>query len=122
MQPSGVEDHRRTASVSPCLAGSPSDDQIHTGGEIRCVCDWSHKGQPAKESMLFLKGAFAYPCLKASFQPVPHSLEGDNVGVLQLPKVFDVRLLEVSHLLDSNLLPMEASQEDRSLGSTAHPL
>lgn len=50
--------------------------------------------------------------------PVPlpcSSLESDDVRVLQLPQMLDVRLLEVSNLLHGHFLPMEASQENSAL-------
>lgn len=50
-------------------------------------------------------------------QPLPRNLlESDDVGVLQLSQVLDVSLLQVSYLLHSHLLPMEAPQEDSTLG------
>lgn len=51
-----------------------------------------------------------------------HLLEGDDVGVLQLPQVLDVRLILFSYFLDGHLLCPEFSQEDSSLGSTTQPL
>lgn len=49
-------------------------------------------------------------------------LEGNDVGVLQLPQVLDVRLILFSYFLDGHLLCPEFSQEDSSLGSTTQPL
>lgn len=49
-------------------------------------------------------------------------LEGDDVRVLQLPQMLDVRLILLSHLLDGHLLCSEFAQEDGSLGSTTQPL
>jgi hypothetical protein len=44
------------------------------------------------------------------------SLESDDVGMLQLAQMLNISLFEVSHLLHSDLLPMEAPQEDSTLG------
>lgn len=50
------------------------------------------------------------------------SLEADDVGMLELPQVFDVGLLLLAHLLDGHLLGAELAQEDGSLCTAAEPL
>lgn len=49
-------------------------------------------------------------------------LESDDVRVLQLPQMLDIRLILFSHFLDGHLLCSELAQEDSSLGSTTQPL
>lgn len=49
-------------------------------------------------------------------------LESDDVRVLQLPQMLDIRLILFSHFLDGHLLRSELAQEDSSLGSTTQPL
>lgn len=49
-------------------------------------------------------------------------LESDDVRVLQLPQMLDIRLILLSHFLDGHLLRSELAQEDSSLGSTTQPL
>lgn len=50
------------------------------------------------------------------------SLESDDVGVLQLAQMLDIRLFDVPHFLHSHFLAVEFPQEDGTLGSAAHPL
>lgn len=50
------------------------------------------------------------------------SLETDDIRVLELSQVFDVRLLLLSHLLDGHLLGAELAKEDGSLRAAAEPL
>lgn len=49
-------------------------------------------------------------------------LEANDIWVLELSQVFDVRLLLLSHLLDGHLLGAELAQEDGSLRTAAQPL
>lgn len=49
-------------------------------------------------------------------------LESDDVRVLQLPQMLDIRLILFSYFLDGHLLRSELAQEDSSLGSTTQPL
>lgn len=49
-------------------------------------------------------------------------LESDDVRVLQLPQMLDIRLILFSHFLDGHFLRSELAQEDSSLGSTTQPL
>lgn len=55
--------------------------------------------------------------------PKGHNLlEGDDVGVLELPQVLDVRLVLVPHFLDGHLLCAELAQEHGALSPAAQPL
>lgn len=49
-------------------------------------------------------------------------LEADDIGMLELSQVFNVRLLLFSHLLDSHFLGAKLAQEDGTLCSAAEPL
>lgn len=49
-------------------------------------------------------------------------LESNDVRMLQLPQMLDIRLILLSHFLDGHLLRSELAQEDSSLGSTTQPL
>lgn len=50
------------------------------------------------------------------------SLEGDDIGVLQFPKMFDIGFFYISDFLHSHFFAMKLPQEDSSLSSTAYPL
>lgn len=49
-------------------------------------------------------------------------LEANDIWVLELSQVFDVRLLLLSHLLYGHLFRAELAQEDGSLRAAAQPL
>ena len=51
-----------------------------------------------------------------------YSLERDDVWMVELAEVADVRLLDVAHLLNSNLLSVEGAKEDSPLCTTTQPL
>ena len=50
------------------------------------------------------------------------SLERDDVWMIEFPQMTNVRLLNVAHFLDSDLVLVELSEEDRSLSATPEPL
>lgn len=60
------------------------------------------------------------------FPPKPSDhiclLEGDDVGMFELPQVLDVCLFDVPHFLHSHFLAVQSTKEDGALGSAAHPL
>ena len=51
-----------------------------------------------------------------------NSLELDNVGMVEFPQVFDVRLVLLLHLLHGEDLRLVSSHEDGALGPGAEPL